>query len=233
MAKLVTRRDALRLAGWGVAAGALVPASGLPAFAADRPNAISGDEALRRLRDGHARYVANQPTQRDFAVNRAARAKAQYPIAAVLACADSRVAPEYLFDQGSGELFVVRVAGNVANGDGLASLEFAVQVLGVPLILVLGHSSCGAISAAISVQRDNATLPGHLPGLIGQIVPAVAAARAGNPSDLVAAATAENVRLAERVVVEQSKGMGDLARQGKLKVAGGVYDLASGKVAFL
>ena len=225
-----TRRDALRLAGWTIAAGAFIPGK---VFATDRPNSISGAEALKRLQDGHARYAANKPTQRDFSAGRAARAKAQYPIAAILACADSRVAPEFLFDQAPGELFVVRVAGNVANADGLASLEFAVQMLGVPLIVVLGHSSCGAISAAINVQRDNAALPGNLPGLIGQIVPAVATARSKAPADLMAEATAENVRLGQHRVRTESKVLGDLAAQGKLTIVGGVYDLAGGRVAFL
>jgi carbonic anhydrase len=108
----------------------------------------------------------------------------QFPIAAILSCADSRVAPEFAFDQGPGDLFVVRLAGNFANDDGLASLEYAVKFLGVPLVLVLGHSNCGAVSSAIRVVEDNAEPPGHLPGLVQSIKPAVEAAKAKSPKDL-------------------------------------------------
>src|SRR5512138_2942243 len=125
-----------------------------------RPNAISGAAALQRLIDGNARYAANDPNERDFSSGRAARAAAQYPIAAILSCADSRVAPELVFDQGPGDLFVVRVAGNVVNTDLLASLEYGVEFLGIPLIMVLGHSGCGAVDAAIEVLKKDAKLPG-------------------------------------------------------------------------
>src|SRR4029077_5997837 len=96
---------------------------------------------------------------------------AQFPIAAILSCSDSRLAPELAFDQGPGDIFVVRVAGNFVNIDGLASMEFAVKVLGVPLIMVLGHSNCGAIASAVKVVMDRAELPGHLPELIKSIEP--------------------------------------------------------------
>ena len=98
-----------------------------------------------------------------------------------MSCADSRLAPELAFDQGPGELFVVRVAGNFVNEDGLASLEYGAMVLGVPLIMVLGHSSCGAVDATIKVVKDGSTLPGHLPSLINAIRPAVVAAQAKIP----------------------------------------------------
>jgi carbonic anhydrase len=127
---------------------------------------------------------ANKPALRDFSAGRAERTKSQYPISAVLSCADSRVAPEFAFDQGPGDLFVVRLAGNFANDDGLASLEYAVKFLGVPLVMVLGHSNCGAIGAAIKVVDDNAELPGHLPGLVQSIKLAVLAAKAKSPRDL-------------------------------------------------
>jgi carbonic anhydrase len=123
-------------------AGALFAASALP-FArahADQPasltpppNAIHPDEALKRLMQGNVRYAANMPKVKNFSAGRAARTKAQYPIAAILSCADSRVAPELAFDQGPGDVFVVRVAGNFVNDDGLASFEYAVRFLGVPL----------------------------------------------------------------------------------------------------
>jgi carbonic anhydrase len=99
-------------------------------------------------------------------------------IAAILSCADSRVSPELLFDQGPGDLFVVRLAGNFVDDDGLASLEYAVKFLGAPLLMVLGHSNCGAVDAAIKVVKEGAELPGHLPELVDSIKPAVIAAQA-------------------------------------------------------
>ena len=127
---------------------------------------ITGDEALHRLLVGNARYQANKVTTRDFAAGRAARVNVHHPIASILSCADARVGPEFIFDQGPGDLFVVRVAGNILEEEGLASLEYAAQFLASPLIFVLGHSQCGAVDAAIKVVKDNAKLPGHLPGLI-------------------------------------------------------------------
>jgi len=108
-------------------------------------------------------YAANTPNERDFSSGRAARAQVQYPIAAILSCADSRVAPELAFDQGPGDLFVVRVAGNIVTPDLLASLEYGVEFLGVPLVMVLGHSGCGAVDAAIKVLKTKAVLPGLCP----------------------------------------------------------------------
>src|SRR3712207_3984048 len=104
---------------------------------------------------------------------RVARAAVQYPFAAILSCADSRVSPELAFDQGPGELFVVRLAGNFVNDDGLASLEYGTRFLGVPLVMILGHSNCGAVSATIKVLQEGAALPGHLPELVNSIKPAV------------------------------------------------------------
>jgi carbonic anhydrase len=194
------------------------------------PVGIPGDAALRQLMEGNARYVANRPKDRDFNTGRAERLTTQRPIAAVLSCADSRVAPEFAFDEGPGKLFVVRVAGNVLDDDGAASLEYAVKFLGVRLVIVLGHRNCGAVDAAIKVVRDGAVLPGHLPGLIDAIKPAVLAAEATKPSDLLAAAIAENVRQTGRHVTTLPPILSQAASTGALKVAGGVYDLANGRV---
>jgi carbonic anhydrase len=197
------------------------------------PNAIGADAALRRLMEGNARYVANKPTHRDFSARRAERARSQYPIAAVLGCADSRVAPEFAFDQGPGDLFVVRLAGNFVNDDGLASLEFAVKFLGVPLIMVLGHSNCGAVSAAIKVVEDNAELPGHLPGLVQSLKPAVEAAKAKSPRDLLVAAITGNVALNVRRLETAQPLLASFVQTKQVKIVGGVYNLASGKVGLL
>jgi carbonic anhydrase len=194
------------------------------------PASITGEQALRRLVEGNARYRANATHTRDYAVGRAARVTTHRPIASVLCCSDARVGPEFVFDQGPGDLFVVRVAGNVLLDEGLASLEYAAQFLGSPLIYVLGHSSCGAVDAAVKVVQDNASLPGHLPGLIDQIKPAVIAARAANPTNLLDAAITENARRTTQAVTVAQPLLADMIAGGKVKVAGGVYDIATGHV---
>jgi len=196
-------------------------------------NVIPPPEALDRLMKGNARYAANQPNERDFSHDRAERATAQYPIAAVLSCADSRVSPELLFDQGPGDVFVVRLAGNFLDDDGFASLEYAVKFLGAPLVMILGHTNCGAIDAAIKVVKERIELPGHLPELIKSIEPAVIAAHARHPSDLLAAATEENVRLNMKRLVDNEPIMTEPLAEKKLAIAGGVYDIATGKVNLL
>ena len=201
-----------------------------PVSSEPAPNAIPPADALDRLMHGNVRYVANDPAEKDFTAGRAARVKAQYPIAAILSCSDSRVAPELAFDQGPGDIFVVRVAGNFVNPDGLASFEYAVQILGVPLIMVLGHSNCGAVGAAIKVVTERAELPGHLPELIKAIEPAVIAAHGRHPGDLLAAAIEENVRLNVKRLIDDAPILSDALAAKKIGIAGGVYDLATGKV---
>jgi carbonic anhydrase len=166
-------------------------------------------------------------------VGRAARVSTHRPVASVLSCSDARVGPEFVFDQGPGDLFVVRVAGNILEDGGLASLEYAAQFLGSPLIFVLGHNNCGAVEAAIKTVQDNATLPGHLPGLIDQVKPAVLAAQATQPADLLKAAIAENVRRTARAIAAADPLMASLIASGKVKVAGGVYDIATGGVTLV
>jgi carbonic anhydrase len=204
-----------------------------PAPTAEAPNAIGGDDVLHRLMAGNARYAANKIAVRDFSHGRAARSKVQYPIAAILGCSDSRVAPEFIFNQGPGELFIVRIAGNVLTEYGVASLEYATAVLGVPLILVLGHSGCGAVSAAIKSAQDGKPLPGHLPELIDRITPAVTATASAPAADRLTAAIAENVKLTVQQTIATAPLLSASVASGKVKVAGGVYDLATGKVQLL
>ena len=206
----------------------------LVAAAGPAPSAtITGEQALRLLVEGNARYRANQTHARDFAVGRAARVSTHRPVASVLSCSDARVGPEFVFDQGPGDLFVVSVAGNILEDGGLASLEYAAQFLGSPLIFVLGHNNCGAVEAAIKTVQDNATLPGHLPGLIDQVKPAVLAAQATQPADLLKAAIAENVRRTAQAIAAAQPLMAGLIASGKVKVAGGVYDIATGGVTLV
>ena len=198
------------------------------------PNAIPPSEALKRLIAGNARYAASGGMHcKDVASGRAARASAQYPFAAILGCADSRVVPELAFDRGPGDLFVVRIAGNFVNDDSLASLEYGAAMLGVPLIMVLGHSNCGAVAAAIKVVKDKAQLPGHLPELINAIAPAVIAAQAQHPADLLAASIAENVRRNVARLNSATPVLAARVKAGTLKVVGGVYDIATGKIALV
>lgn len=222
-------------------AAALLAASALPltsvrsetAAPEPNPNAIPPAEALDLLMQGNARYMAGEMDEKDFSVDRAARAAAQFPIAAILGCADSRVSPELVFDQGPGDVFVVRLAGNFLDDDGLASLEYAVKFLGAPLVMVLGHTNCGAIDAAIKVVKERIELPGHLPELIKSIEPAVIAAHGRHPSDLLAAATAENVRLNVKRLIDNAPIMTDALAAKKIAVAGGIYDIATGKVSLI
>ena len=191
-------RDYVRIGGlaalapWtvGRALAADPPAPGAP----PPPNAIAPADALKRLMDGNARYAANAPNERDFSSGRAARAQAQYPIAAILSCADSRVAPELLFDQGPGDLFVVRVAGNIVNPDLLASHRIRPPVPRRAAHHGPGPHPCGAVDAAIKVLKTKAVLPGHLPELITAIKPAVIVAEKTQTGSLLDNAIAENVR---------------------------------------
>ena len=132
-------------------------------------NVLPPDAALERLMKGNSRYVEGVSLRHDFKHEREALAGGQNPFAAILSCADSRIAPEYAFDSARGDLFVCRIAGNFASDEMVASLEYGVAVLNVPLILVLGHDACGAVDATIKSLKDNTTLPGHLPSLVTAI----------------------------------------------------------------
>ena len=192
-------------------------------------NVISPDASLERLLKGNARYVQGVSRRHDFKHEREALAGGQNPYAALLSCADSRIAPEYAFDSGRGDLFVCRVAGNFATTETIASLEYAVAVLNVPLILVLGHDSCGAVDAAIKSLKDNTVLPGHLPSLVAALAPAVKAVsqHEGNPLDnAIRQNVIDNVAKLKSATPILSAAVG----QGKLKVVGGIYRLGDGRV---
>ena len=155
-------------------------------------NQMSPAAALDRLMKGNARYVEGTTRRHNFKSEREALVGGQIRLPGVLSCADSRIAPEYAFDSSRGDLFVCRVAGNFANDDTVASLEYGVAVLNSPLILVLGHDSCGAVDATIKSLKDNTTLPGHLPSLVNALAPAVKAS-ADKPGDKLANAIRQNV----------------------------------------
>ena len=224
----ISRRNLITAGTAALAVAATVPLGSYAAQAADAAP-VSPDEAIQRLMDGNARYVAGNPINTDHSVGRYERSLGQQPFAAIVSCADSRAAPELIFDQGPGDLFIIRVAGNFINEDGLASLEYGAAVLGIKTILVLGHSSCGAVDATIDVVKNGTELPGHLPSLTNAIRPAVEAAMKTNPDDLLAAATAENAKLNAAYAASAGPILSDLHESGKLKTLSAVYDIATGK----
>jgi carbonic anhydrase len=192
-------------------------------------NVLSPDAALERLREGNARYVRGLALRHDFKHEREALAGGQNPYAAILSCADSRIAPEYAFDTGRGDLFVCRIAGNFASDEMIASLEYAIAILNVPLILVLGHESCGAVDSTIKSLKDNTTLPGHLPSLVTAIAPAVKAV-SQQGGDTLLNATRQNVVDTVGKLSTAAPILGAAVEQKKLKVVGGIYKLKDGRV---
>lgn len=218
--------------GAGLAAAAAAPLAGIaqaqPTRAAETP-----DAALKLLVDGNARYVSNQVKERDFSAGRAARTLGQAPFAAILGCADSRVAPELAFDQAPGDLFVVRVAGNFMTPDGLASLEYGAAVLGTKVIMVLGHTNCGAINATVAALQKGNDLPGHIGDLVRAMKPGVEPALKQPGDDLAQRAVVANVRWNVQRLIEAKPILADMVTAKKLSVVGGVYDLATGKVTMV
>jgi len=210
-----------------VAVGALSLGRALPARAKGvgddvAPPDLTPAQALERLLDGNRRFAAGDPRGPHRSLTRVHElAGDQKPFAAILSCADSRVPVELLFDQGFGDLFVVRNAGNVAAPQEFASLEYGAAVLGVKLLLVLGRSSCGAVKAAIA----GGPVPGQISVLYQHIRPAVES----GGGDL-AKTVAGNVRFQAAMLAQASPVIAELVQQERLRVAGGVYDLATGLV---
>ena len=190
---------------------------------------LTREAALRRILEGHWRYLENRRAHRVVTPQALEEhAQGQYPFAAILGCADSRVSPELIFDQGQGDLFVVRVAGNILGTGGLASLEYAVQNLAVPLILVLGHEQCGAVRAATEMSSAE----GPLGFLLSELAEPVAAARS-LPPPLVDQAVRANVRRVAQLLPQRSALIGSAVAEGRVRVVGAVYRLATGDVDIL
>ena len=192
--------------------------------------------ARRMLEEGNARFVAQDMTSRDLAEQVQATSGGQWPFAAILGCIDSRVLPELVFDQGLGDLFSVRIAGNFANTDILGSLEFACKVAGSKLVVVLGHKACGAVKGAC----DSVEL-GNLTSMLGKLQPAVAAvAEPADPAqrtsangDFVQAVAERNVHMTVAAIREQSEVLRTLEAEGAIAIVGAMYDIGSGAVTFL
>ncbi|OGP69613.1 MAG: carbonic anhydrase [Deltaproteobacteria bacterium RBG_13_60_28] len=214
---------------------AMLLALAAPALAAGAGPGVSPDAALTMLKDGNARYVAGKPQYPHQNKERRVltATKGQAPFATILSCSDSRAPVELIFDQGLGDLFVVRVAGNVAGVDEIASMEYAGEHLHTPLLVVLGHTKCGAVTAVV----ENAKLHGSLPSLAAKIKPAVFKTRAAHRDlrgdALIAAAIKANVQQAMADLFAKSRIIKDLVKAGKLQVLGALYDLESGKVEWL
>jgi carbonic anhydrase len=230
----IGRRDFMKRSVAGAAALGLGGALSQARAADGAPTALSPDDALAALKSGNERYVSNpQLCSTDLAKQRSETAQHQAPWATIIACADSRVPPELIFGgHGLGELFVARNAGNLVDTATLGTVEYGAAVLGSPLIVVLAHTSCGAVKAACDVVTGNATYPGSIGPMIEPIVPAALAVR-GDPGDFVNnAAKASAKRTAGRLTAASTIIAG-LAGAGKLKIAAAIYDLQSGVVAYL
>ena len=209
-------------------------AIGAPAVATPSAVPPTADEVLTALKEGNARFVAGTPQHPHSGIDRVIETSAgQTPMATVIGCSDSRVALERLFDRGIGDLFVVRVAGNVADTDEIGSAEYGTGHLHTPLMIILGHTKCGAVSAVAS----GAVVHGSIPSLVDNIIPAVERARQANPGvsdkDLVPFAIRENVLESIASTLTHSQEIRDLVTEGKLRVVGAVYDIETGIVDWL
>lgn len=208
------------------------PAATAPA--ATQPAPVAPDDAMRRLRDGNQRFVQQRATHAHHdAARRAELAQAQHPFAIVLGCADSRVPPELLFDQGLGDLFVIRVAGEVAPSEVVGSVEYAVEHLHCRTVIVLGHQRCGAVQAAMdALAHHETTPPGDLGELIKEIEPSIEKIDRARPDAMDDAVKASARAVAGRLVTH-SKVLAELVHTGEIVVTPAYYSLDTGKVEFM
>ena len=196
---------------------------------------LSADDAMEILKAGNARFVNNQRAARHLTSQVEATSTGQYPFATVLSCIDSRVPAEHVFDQGIGDIFSIRIAGNFINEDILGSMEFACKLAGTKLLVVLGHTACGAVKGAC----DNAKL-GNLTGMLDKIQPAVkavsepkdASKRNSKNLDFVNAVCKANVELSVKNILDKSPVLAEMEKAGEIKIVGGMYDISTGKVQF-
>lgn len=237
----IGRRELLKLAGVGgvglatTGAGSLLwrvqpaQAAELQADAHGNPELVSPDAALQRLLDGNKRFVQHKPEYPDQSQARLQEvAKAQHPFATILSCADSRVPAEIIFDQGIGDLFDIRIAGNIVTPETLGSIEYSAVLLETPLIMVLGHERCGAVTAAVKGDL----LPGKIGTFVKAIEPAMAKVKdkAGDP---VENAVVANVQFQVEGLKQTSALLAQRMQEGKLKIVGSRYDLDTGEVTIV
>ncbi|HRK54487.1 MAG TPA: carbonic anhydrase family protein [Cyclobacteriaceae bacterium] len=194
---------------------------------------ITPQSALEILKKGNERFVNNLKANRNLLQQVNETAEGQHPFAVILSCIDSRTSAELIFDQGLGDIFSVRIAGNILNEDILGSMEFACKVAGAKVVLVLGHTKCGAVKGAC----DNVQL-GNLTALIGKLLPAVKAEKStvtnrnSNNSEFVENVATLNVKMTKKHIAERSSILKDMAEKGEIIIAGGMYHVDTGKVDF-
>jgi carbonic anhydrase len=230
----IGRRDLMKFGAAAAIALAAAGASPAARAAEGAPTALSPQEALAQLKAGNERFVSHpELCAGDLAQSRSGVAGHQAPWATIVACADSRVAPELVFGgQGVGELFVSRDAGNLINVETLGTIEYGAAVLGSPLVVVLAHTACGAVKAACDVVTKNATYPGVIGRMIGPIVPAALKAR-NDPGDFADNTAKESARRTAANLPTVSKIVSDLVDAGKVKIVAAIYDLQTGVVTYL
>lgn len=232
----MTRREMLTLTG---AAGAAAMLGGAPLWASQphsgqEPHPVSAQEALARLRAGNARFAGGQPKHTHEGRSwRTQLTVGQHPFATILGCSDSRVPTELVFDQGFGDLFVIRVAGNVIAPDVIGSIEYAALHLGTPLLVVLGHESCGAVTAALEAKAGKGSEPERIRALLQMIEPGIGEVDPKVPQqEQVRRAVEANVRWS----LEQLRALPEartLLSESQIHLAGGVYELQTGRVRWL
>jgi carbonic anhydrase len=189
---------------------------------------MTPEKALEILKSGNQRFLEKKQEERDLLEQQSITSSGQYPFAVILGCVDSRVPPELIFDLGIGDVFSVRIAGNFVNEDILGSMEFATKVVGSKHILVLGHTSCGAIQGAM----DQVEL-GNLTGLVNKLQPAVIAASDRSEDPEVDQIAEMNVKLTIQDIKEKSPVIKELIDQGEINISGAMYDVSTGEVRFL
>jgi len=232
------RRMALKI-GMGVAAVTLAGGVGFGtnvAYAASLTRAerdsLTPDQIIERMKKGNERFRSGKMQAHDYLAQKRSSAAGQYPAAVILSCIDSRAPAEIILDMGIGDTFNARIAGNIANSDLLGSLEFACAAAGAKVVLVMGHTACGAIKGAI----DKVEL-GNLTGLLDKIKPSIAATeytgeRTGKNDDFVNAVARTNVQLTIETIRRNSEILASLEKKGAIKIVGSMYDLKTGAVTF-
>ena len=195
--------------------------------------AMTPDQVIEMLREGNARFRSGKMQSHDFLAQKRATATGQYPAAVILSCIDSRAPAEIIFDTGIGDAFGARIAGNISTPDLIGSMEFACAAAGAKLVLVLGHTACGAIAGAI-----NGVKLGNLTGLLEQITPAVQATpysgeRTGRNAEFVNAVARQNVLHTMEIIRTNSPVLAGLEKENRIKISGAMYDLSNGEVTFL
>lgn len=191
---------------------------------------ITSEEAIKKLADGNKRYVSQNLNQKNYNKERSSQAKGQTPYAIILTCSDSRVPPEIIFDESLGQLFVIRNAGNVADEVVLGTIEYGAEHLHAPLLVVMGHTKCGAVTATVKGEE----LPPNIDAIASHIRPAVTAAKpiSKNENELINNSIEENINLQIKEIMSKSSIIRELVEQNKLKIIGALYNIETGVVEF-